>query len=91
MKTTEKIVWTTNLETAFTTSQAHLRNNRTVAIPTASDKLWIVTDGAVKSPGIGATLYTQQAAQKPKLAGFFSMKLKENQTRWMPCEIEAWP
>ena len=39
-----------------------------------SETAWIVTDGAVKKPGIGATLYVTRSG-KLHLAGFFSAKL----------------
>ena len=47
-----------------------------------------VTDGAVRTPGIGATLYLSRAG-KLHLAGFFSAKLRDSQSRWLPCQIEA--
>ena len=38
------------------------------------DQLWIVTDGAVRKPGLGATLYVTRNG-KLHLSGFFSAKL----------------
>ena len=49
--------------------------------------MWIITDGAVKTPGIGATLYLTRN-NKLQLAGFFSAKLRGRQVTWLPCEIE---
>ena len=34
-------------------------------------------------------LYITSGSSKPKLAGFFSAKLRKRQPTWMPCEIEA--
>ena len=50
--------------------------------------MWIITDGAVKTPGIGATLYLTRN-NKLQLAVFFSAKLRGRQVTWLPCEIET--
>ena len=44
------------------------------------DQFWIITDGAVKTPKIGATLYVTRN-NKLQLAGFFSAKLRGRQVR----------
>ena len=88
-KSSDPIKWDSVLEKAFISAQNHLMKNETIHTPVPGDKLWIMTDGAVKSPGVGATLYTQGLNEKPRLAGFFSMKLKKPQVRWSPCETEA--
>jgi hypothetical protein len=82
----DRITWSDKLKTAFLQSQEKLMSNETIILP--SDQLWIVTDGAVKCPGLGATLYVIRD-EKPCLAGFFSAKLRKNQVTWIPCEIEA--
>ena len=58
-------------------------------MPTPDDMLWVVTDGCVSSPGVGATLYASQQSDHLRAAGFFSAKLKKRQVDWSPCEIEA--
>lgn len=50
--------------------------------------MWIVTDGALRSGGLGATLYIKRN-DKIYLSGFFSAKLRANQHTWLPCEVEA--
>ena len=50
--------------------------------------MWIITDGAVKTPGIGATLYVTRN-NKLQLAGFFSAKLRGRQITRLPCEKEV--
>ena len=60
---------------------------QTITLPQPGDQLWIVTDGAL-THGVGATLYVTRHGQ-PRLAGFFSTKLRERQVKWLPCEIEA--
>lgn len=47
-----------------------------------------MTDGAVKRPGIAATLYIFRGG-KLALAGFFCAKLRGHQLSWIPCEVEA--
>ena len=50
----------------------------------------LVTDAAVKEPGISATLYVSRPhVKKPLIGGFFSAKLCTNQRDWQPCEREA--
>ena len=84
----ETIQWTEELTTAFIHSQKALSSARAVTLPRPTDQLWIVTDGAVREPGLGATLYVTRG-DSVKLAGYFSAKLRKNQSSWLPCEIEA--
>ena len=84
----EPIQWTDDLRTSFRNAQAALSTTHTISLPTPGDQLWIVTDGAVRKPGIGATLYVT-CDGKLRLAGFFSAKLRGSQTAWLPCEVEA--
>ena len=84
----EPIQWTDDLRTSFRNAQATLSTTHTISLPRPGDQLWIVTDGAVRKPGIGATLYVTRDG-KLRLAGFFSAKLRGSQTAWLPCEVEA--
>ena len=84
----DKITWSAPLRVAFNSAQSALASNRSVVLPRPEDQLWIVTDGAVKKHGLGATLYATQNG-KPRLAAFFSAKLRKRQVTWIPCEIEA--
>lgn len=84
----DKILWSDELRDAFRTAQQALLSNRTITLPRSDDQLWIVTDGAVRNPGLGATLYITRDG-KTQLSGFFSAKLRKNQAKWLPCEIEA--
>jgi len=84
----ETILWTDDLTCALQKSQHALRSTHRITLPKPSDQLWIVTDRALRNPGIGATLYITQE-DKLFLAGFFSAKLRGLQTTWLPCEIEA--
>ncbi|KAK3714880.1 hypothetical protein QZH41_001881 [Actinostola sp. cb2023] len=84
----DPIVWTDDLCTTFTNAQSALSTARTITLPKPQDQLWIVTDGAVRKPGIGATMYVTRGG-KLHLAGFFSAKLRAPQISWLPCEVEA--
>jgi len=84
----ETIQWTDDLRTSFCNAQAALSTAHTISLPRPGDQLWIVTDGAVRKPGIGATLYVTRDG-KLRLAGFFSAKLSGSQTAWLPCKVEA--
>ena len=85
----DKIVWSDSLQSSFSIAQQALATNKSVVIPRMSDQLWIVTDGAVKKPGLGATLYVTGRGDKPQLAGFYSAKFQKKQLDWIPCEVEA--
>ena len=79
----DHIDWTADLRDAFKTAQRALSQNRSVILPKPDDQLWIVTDGATKSGGLGATLYATRDG-KLRLAG-----LRKQQIDWILCEIEA--
>ena len=82
------LLWDDDLLAAFKVAQGSLTSPRAITLPRPSDQLWIVTDGAVKDRGIGATLYVTRQG-KPQVAGFYSAKLRDRQCSWLPCEIEA--
>lgn len=84
----DKIQWTDDLHNHFEKAQKSLSSNQTITLPQASDQLWIVTDGALRKGGLGATLYINRN-DKIYLSGFFSAKLRANQHTWLPCEVEA--
>ena len=84
----ESITWSESLTESFRAAQKHLGEAKTITLPRTDDHLWLVTDGAVKYPGVGATLYVERNSRLLP-AGFFSAKLKKHQIAWLPCEIEA--
>ena len=88
----EQVVWSEELHEVFCKAQKALMSHQSITLPHPEDQIWIVTDGAVRDPGIGATLYVaRQSAtgEKILLGGFFSAKLRGRQVSWLPCEIEA--
>ena len=85
----EKISWSESLLNAFNHAKQILGSSKTIHLPQPKDQLWVVTDGAVKAHGLGATLYITHDKSKPQLAGYFSAKLRKRQIDWQPCELEA--
>ena len=71
----EKITWTDELITSFKQAQQALTTNKAITLPRPEDQLWIVTDGALRRSGLGATLYINRE-NKILLAGCFSAKLR---------------
>ena len=82
------VTWTDELVESFSRAQKAVTSHQSIHLPRPTDQLWIVTDGAVKEPGIGATLYISRN-NRSFIAGFFSAKLRGRQMSWIPCEIEA--
>ena len=70
----DQISWTDDLLGAFSSAQRALDHCKVITLPRPSDTLWIVTDGAVKAGGMGATLYILRDNDL-RLAGFFSARL----------------
>ena len=87
-KSSDRITWSDENIAHFKNAQVSLQSHQTITLPRASDQLWIITDGAVRDPGIGATMYVMRNS-KVCLSGFFSAKLRPNQEKWLPCEVEA--
>lgn len=70
----EQISWDETLTTHFNKAKQSLSSSQSIHLPRPDDQLWIVTDGAVKAHGLGATLYITRGESKPLLARFFSAK-----------------
>ena len=84
----DAILWSDELHGAFKSAQKALSSVRAITFPRPPDQLWIVTDGTVREPGVGATLYIT-CKDTVRVAGYFSAKLRHNQSSWLPCEVEA--
>ena len=82
-----KLQWTTPLEEEFKRAQAALQRTESIIVPRPDDKLIITNDGAV-TQGVGAVLYILRGTDM-HVGGYFSAKLKPNQRKWLPCEVEA--
>ena len=64
----ERIIWSDSLLSAFKTAQSALASAVTISLPTPTDQLIIVHNGA--QVGIGSVLYLLRN-EKIKLGGFF--------------------
>ena len=67
---------------------AHLLHQPPPPTPCLDNQLWIITNGAVKSPGITTTMYIIRD-NTLQLTSLSSTKLWSCQVTWLPCEIEA--
>lgn len=61
LQSNEVITWTDDLRAAFHEARHALSTNRTITFPRPDDLLWIVTDGAVRKPGIGSPVSSVQS------------------------------
>ena len=81
----DTISWSDDLIHAFRQAQQALKSTKTIHITHLQDTLWIVTDDALREPGIGATLNVSRRDDKLLLTGFCSAKLRKYQVSWLPC------
>ena len=84
----DKVTWTDDLLHHFRLSQEALNNPSTLTIPTPSDHLVMTLDASPVNNGISATLFVIRGNQRLP-ADLFSLKLKDHQQGWEPCEMEA--
>ena len=76
----KSINWYDSSAEVFIIAQKLLYNHKSITIPKPEGQLWLVTDGAVKKPGFGSTLYVLRN-EKLYFAGYFSEKFA---TRCIP-------
>ena len=82
----EKISWNDRLLALLKFAQDALNKASTINLPRPNDQLIITHDGS--TVGIGSVLFLKRG-KNLLLGAFFSAKLKDHQSRWYPCEIEA--
>ena len=82
----EKISWDERLLALLKSAQDALNNATKINLPRPEDQLIITHDGS--TVGIGSVLFLNRGKQL-LIGAFFSAKLKDHQSRWYPCEIEA--
>ena len=80
------IIWTDHLINVFKNAQKALSISSSIYLPTVNDQLILVHDGSYC--GIGSILFFR-SKDAIHVGSFFSAKLKDHHTRWLPCEIEA--
>ncbi len=88
MDSKDKVIWTTELASAFRTAKNHIDSIKDLYLPSPHDQLLLVPDGSQKTPGIGHVLYALVDGHR-KPVRYHSVKLPENCKKWSPCEIEA--
>ena len=88
LKGMDIVNWTPELLTVYKDLQNALKHPHTVTIPRPSDKLVVTVDASPLNNGVSGTLFIVRNGRKIA-ARFFSVKLKEHQIGWMPCEHEA--
>ena len=86
--TRETIIWSDTLNASFERAQKALSDTKFITIPRPSDTPIITNDGAVMTGGLGAVLYVLRKCSM-MLGGYFSVKLKPHQLKWLLCEVEA--
>ena len=86
--TNDTFVWTHTLSQRFREAKNHVRNMKTLYLPSPDDQLMMVPDGSKMTPGIGHVLYAIKNDKKIPVR-FGSAKLRDNCRKWSPCEIEA--
>ena len=84
-KSSDRITWNEDLINAFTAAKDHLKDAKVLTLPRHDDKLQIICDAS--KTGLASALYVIR--DKPTLAGIFNVQVRGNQSRWLPCELEA--
>ena len=87
-----RITWNEELLSAFNTAKKSLKDPKSVAIPRPDDVIHLHPDFSQEANAVGGPMYIYRRegqTTKKLLGGHFSVKLKEHQTRWLPCEGEA--
>ena len=87
-QSTDKVLWTEELLTAFNQSKDQLKKAKPVVLPKNDEQLHIITDAAVNCAGLAATLLVTRNG-KPTVVSHFNASLRKNQAKLLPCEIEA--
>ena len=85
-ESSEKFVWTHELEKSFRHAKQKIDSLVTLYLPAPNDQLILQTDGSKK--GLGHILYAVKNGKKYP-ARIHSTKLPDKCTKWCPCEIEG--
>merc|ERR1712020_50304 len=87
-----RIVWTEDLLASFNKAKDSLKDPKSVTIPKPTDTLHLHPDFSQEAHAVGGPLYIERKEGDKTyrlLGGHFSVKLKDHQTRWLPCEGES--
>ena len=88
LKGSDSVSWTSELMEVFNSVQRALKHPHTLTMPRPSDQLVLTVDASPVNNGISGTLFVVRN-DKRSVAKFFSVKLKDHQIGWLPCELEA--
>jgi hypothetical protein len=86
--TNDTFEWTHELSQKFREAKNHVKNMKTLYLPSLHDQLMMIPDGSKMTPGIGHILLAVKDDKRLPVR-FHSAKLKDNCKKWSPCEIEA--
>ena len=84
----DSVKWTPELSKSFASAQHALKHPHTLTMPRPTDQLILTVDASPVNNGISGTLFVVRGGKK-SVAKFFSVKLKDHQVGWLPCEHEA--
>ena len=89
----EKILWTEEATSHFEAAKKCLTNMEEIYYPTPDDQIYTYSDFFQDSSAVGGRLefvrYQDDGSYKTFHGGFFSARLTNNQSRWLPCEAEC--
>ena len=88
LKGADHINWSPALSSSFVSAKEALKDPSCLTMPSCEDKLTITVDASPLNRGLGATMFVNRKGVL-KVAEFFSFKLKEHQSKWLPCELEG--
>lgn len=88
LKGGDHITWSPALSSSFVDAKDALKDPNHLTMPSCEDKLTITVDASPLNRGLGATMFVNREGSL-KVAEFFSFKLKDHQSKWLPCELEG--
>ena len=89
----ERLVWTSELQEAFTKAKELAAHPQGIAEPRPDDKLTTFSDYSAESRAVGGRLLITRknpdGTTHELVGGFFSAVLDRHKQHWLPCEGEA--
>ena len=89
----ERIVWTPELDQAFDKVKEAVKSPQGVYVPRREDKLITSSDFSKANGAIGGKLIilrkNESGEEQQLFGGHFSAKVGEGKSRWLPCDGEA--
>ena len=89
----ERVVWTDSLLSAFQAAKTAVGDVKTVHFPHPDDTLHLFSDYSQQAHAAGGRLEVHRKREDGSVSvlhgGFFSTKIPPSQARWQPCEGES--